>query len=401
MGARPLRVRHEHTMFRHHFKPLHMPSIPGIYCRRLCSVVATALLLTSPNAGLTAQGSQDAIAIDSSALQRLGEQLVANNRAGGLSVAIVRDDTVRYFNFAGGPSACAQSPNQNTVYEIGSITKVFSSLLLANAVAEGRVELQDDIRKYLTEEYPNLQRDGTPVRLVHLVETTSGLPDNIPDLTSLVQTEGPNRAPRAIVERWQRYGARQLLTDLHHVTLDHTPGVTSRHSNVAATLVGFILEKVFAQPYEKLIQTYIEEPFGMNSGTGSGRGRAAVAGCNAAGVVMPAIDSRYIRSAGGLRYSSADMARFARAQLASTSAALRLSQQATGESAGTGLGFNWRMSPGRDGALVLRASGGTFGSSSYIEVRPDAGYALVLLTNQAGVESMLYDLAVQIRRAVR
>jgi CubicO group peptidase (beta-lactamase class C family) len=72
-------------------------------------------------------------------------------------------------------------PSQNTVYEIGSITKTFVSFYLANAVLEHKVSLDDDIRKYLKESYPNLEYNGAPIQLVHLANTTSLLPDWLPN----------------------------------------------------------------------------------------------------------------------------------------------------------------------------------------------------------------------------
>jgi CubicO group peptidase (beta-lactamase class C family) len=55
-------------------------------------------------------------------------------------------------------------PTQNTKYEIGSVTKVFTGILLANAVKEGKINLQDDIRKYLKDSYPNLESENQSVR---------------------------------------------------------------------------------------------------------------------------------------------------------------------------------------------------------------------------------------------
>ena len=107
------------------------------------------------------------------------------------------------------------------------------------------------------------------------------------------------------------------------------------------------------------------------------------------------VEGTYIRSAGGLRYSSADMARFILALLESDEDAIRLSQEPIAGSEHGMAGFNWFRSRSPSGGLVLRASGGTFGSSSYIEIRPQEGYGLVLLTNRSGAESTLYDLAGQ------
>lgn len=325
-------------------------------------------------------------------MERLGNHYIASGQANRLSMAIIANGKVRFLNFGTTSQATAQPPTRHSVYEIGSVTKVFTSLLLAQAVVEGRVGLNDDIRQHLPGHYPNLEQQGVPVRLVHLAETTSGLPDNIPDLAPLLQQAGPDRAPFLIADRWKDYSTADLLSELRSVTLANTPGSVARHSNVAAVVLAAILERTYGEPYEKLVARYIELPLGMAE-AGNVRAAQMVPGQNANRLAMPNIEGRYILPAGGLRYSSADLARFVQAQLNRQTAAVRLSQQGTGGGQPATLGFNWHIAPGTDGGRVLRASGSTFGSSSYVEVRPDEGCGLVLLTNRSGAESALYMLA--------
>ncbi|UYV15609.1 serine hydrolase domain-containing protein [Porphyrobacter sp. ULC335] len=359
---------------------------------RFIAVVAASLAAAcSPHADLD-QPSQALPAPDNE-VQRLGEAFIAADQADALSVAIIEQGNVRFLNFGTISRSSAMRPDSGTVYEIGSITKVFTSLLLAQAVVEQRVDLQDDIRQYLPGDYPNLEWQGEPVRLVHLAETTSALPDNIPDLEPFIEEGGPSRAPFLISERWSSYSNDDFLTDLRSATLIDRPGTTPRHSNVAATLLGIILERVYNDRYETLVSRFIEQPAGMKSGSLEVRASDLATGYSGRGVAMPALDNRYILSAGGLRYSSADMAKFVQAQLRADGKAIRLSQQATMKYDQGGLGFNWRFAIPADGTHVLRASGGTFGSSSYVEIRPERDYGIVLLANRTGAENALYLLA--------
>ena len=326
--------------------------------------------------------------------QQLGRLFVASGMADGLAMAVIQNDRVQYFNFGTISPTSVQPPTPDTAFEIGSITKVFTSLLLAQAVVEGRVGLHDDIRQHLPGDYPNLAWDGAPVQLVHLAETTSGLPDNIPDLAPYLAQGGAARAPFLIAERWQDYTEADLLAALASARLVSKPGAESRHSNVAASLLGIILERVYAEPYPSLVKRHIEQPFGMATGTGNRRPLAI--GRDANGNTMPLIVGRHILAAGGLRYSSADLGRFVRAQIRAQSPAIRLSQQATGGGQPATLGFNWQFASDRVHGRILRTSGGTFGSSSYVEIRPDRGCGLVLLANRSGAEGALYTLASEI-----
>lgn len=79
-----------------------------------------------------------------------------------------------------------------TIYEIGSISKTFGSLLLAKAVVEKRANLNDDIRQYLDGTYPNLTYGHEPIRLVHLTNWTAELPDNLPQRMEALRQTNPD-----------------------------------------------------------------------------------------------------------------------------------------------------------------------------------------------------------------
>lgn len=328
-------------------------------------------------------------------LQRLGSAFIAAGCADALSIALVKDGKVSFYNFGSTSPDRPQAPTERTVYEIGSVTKVFTSLLLAHAVTEGKVDLQDDIRIYLPGDYPKLSADGTPVRLIDLANTTSALPDNLPDFTKLIGHAGPDEAPQLVIDALRQYSNAQLLQDLKSAKLVDRPGAVSRHSNLASNLLAIILEKVYGESYENLLARYVEKPFGMASGTDHSRSTLFATGYNERKLAMPTIDARSILPAGGLRYSTSDMAKFLVAELAASDAAVRLSQKsAWGDSDHTGIGFNWVLNRSIDSKLRLRTSGGTFGQSSHIEMVPELGYGIVLLANRAGqTQSELQNLA--------
>lgn len=119
--------------------------------------------------------------------KKLGMEMVTDKQAVGLSIGVYTNERTYYYNFGSTEKGKVSLPTEQTVYEIGSITKTFVSYVLANAVLENKVDLQDDIRKYLKGKYPNLEYKGHPIRLVHLANTTSGLPERIPGLPAAAQ----------------------------------------------------------------------------------------------------------------------------------------------------------------------------------------------------------------------
>ena len=111
---------------------------------------------------------------------KLGQELITNQQAVGLSIGIYCDSTAYFYNFGTTNQEKPSPPTKKTVYEIGSITKTFVSYVLANAVLQGKVRLSADIRQYLKEDYPNLAYNYYPIQLVHLANTCSLLPDWLP-----------------------------------------------------------------------------------------------------------------------------------------------------------------------------------------------------------------------------
>ena len=81
-------------------------------------------------------------------------------------------------------------PTDATLYEIGSLSKTLAGTLMANAVLERRLSLDDDIRMYLQGDYPNLQYKDEPIRVRHLLSHTSGLPNMLPERTNTVLAIG-------------------------------------------------------------------------------------------------------------------------------------------------------------------------------------------------------------------
>lgn len=97
----------------------------------------------------------------------------------GLSIGLYYNDKQYTYNFGSLEKGKPAAPTKETAYATGSISKTFISFILAQAVIEKKANLDDDIRKYLKGDYPNLAYNGKPILLKHLANTTSGMPDNL------------------------------------------------------------------------------------------------------------------------------------------------------------------------------------------------------------------------------
>ncbi|WP_235998201.1 serine hydrolase [Hymenobacter sp. BT559] len=332
-------------------------------------------------------------------MQRLGKVFLQQPTRVGLSVGIIENGQTHFYNFGSIEKGMRQLPTAQTVYEIGSITKTFTSLLLAHAVLEKRVNLQDDIRKYLPGAYPNLAFGGQPIKLVHLANTTSRLPDNLPEPTA-PRSADPDSAVAGIVKSLRGYTKQNFYDGLHQARLDTLPGLLPRHSNVATQLLAYILEGVYRAPYAELVARYINKPLQLS-------GLASTAplpiGYNEKGHPMPRLDLPTVVAAGGLRYSAADMVKYLRYQLAEKDPAVVLAHRPTwGSIEDQAIAFNWNLEKTVDGQRKLQHSGGTFGCASYCEFYPAQQFGVVLLSNESdeNTQGSLQAMAEQIRKAL-
>ncbi|MGI4742779.1 MAG: serine hydrolase [Janthinobacterium lividum] len=330
-------------------------------------------------------------------IQQLGAAFAQEKPHVGLSIGIIQDGRTYFYNFGTTVKDRQQLPTAQTRYEIASISKTFTSLLLAQAVVEGKVQLTDDIRRYLPGSYPNLAFQGHPIRLVDLASTTSGLPDNLPESSQVVQGAPPDSIPFRLLRSTQGYTTARLYAYLHTITLTTRPGAAPQHSNVAAYLLGCLLENVYHRPYAQLLRQHLERPLGLPDGLAS----AGVAtGYNERGLAMPLLgDASPTQVAAGLKYGTADLLKYLHYQLTEQDAAVRLSHQAAwGSLADQAIGLNWNLDQTVDSQRRLWASGGAFGAASYCEFYPGLRLGLVLLANESdpSTQDQLQGLARQL-----
>ena len=352
------------------------------------------LLALAPALPLALSGAAHAAAT-ADPVGTLVADFVKAGKADGLSAAVVRGGRTRFYN-AGVIAQDTRTPaTERSVYEIGSISKTFTGLLLAHAIGEGKVAASDDVRQYLPPGYGNLERDGRPVRLIDLVDTTSALPDNLPDWRQAIAAAKPAEVPFIAAKLLEGYTSEKLLADLKTASLVDKPGAAPRHSNVASQVVAIVLERIYGRSYEQLLAQYIERPLGMASGAAEPPPALLVKGYGPDGSATPALAEPVIRAAGGLRYCAADMARYIAGQLAARDPAIALTHQPAWGSTDSGaIGFHWNIAKTVDSQTYLRHSGGTFGFSAYCDFYPGQDYGIVLLANRSGdLQNALQSLA--------
>jgi len=278
--------------------------------------------------------------------------------------------------------------NGDTVFEIGSATKVFTSLLLADMVNRGEVALTDPVAKYLPAEVKVPERGGVKITLQQLAMHTSALP-SLPS----------NLNPKDANNPYADYTVQQLYEFLSSAELTRDIGSRYEYSNLGAGLLGHALARRAGTDYETLVRKRILDPLGMKSTSitlsKSMKERLATGHDQ---TLKPVLnwDFPTLAGAGALRSTANDMLTFLAANLSYTKTALAAPMAAmlvprheTGM-ADTEIALGWHIS-NIGGHEIVWHNGGTGGYRSFLGFDPKRRIGVVVLSNtstNAGVDDI-------------
>lgn len=312
-------------------------------------------------------------------------------RAGqGIVVGVLAPEGRRFV--AGGTEAGAKL-DRDTLFEIGSISKVFTALILADMANKGEVSLDDPAAKYLPKGHRMPERGGKAITLRDLATHRSGLPRMPDNIDPIDDPDGP----------FATYDETKMLAFLDRYQLTRDPGEKWEYSNLGAGLLGYLLARAAGSDYETLLRKRVTGPLGMKD-------TMITLPASHAARLAPAFDT-YMRpakpwdvavltAAGGIRSSAADMLVFAKAALDPKSpiaAAMKtaLSVRVPGAHARAEQALGWViLHPTPERELLLH-DGGTGGFRSLIAIEPAKARAVVTLVNTA-VEPSASDIGLHI-----
>ena len=268
----------------------------------------------------------------------------------------------------------------DTVFEIGSVTKVFTALVFADMMERGEVKLEDAISSFLPQTVKVPSRNGRQITLLDLATHTSGLP-RLPD----------NFAPRDGSNPYADYTTEKLYEFLSSYELPRDVGVKYEYSNLGGALLGHVLVLKAGTNYEALVARRICQPLGMTNTRitlpAEGKARLA-AGHDASGGSAANWDFGALPGAGGLRSTANDLLKFLAANMGLVktplATAMNLAQQPRRDTdlSATRVGLAWCISR-RHGAELNWHNGQTGGYHSFVGFNRDNSRGVVVLANVA------------------
>jgi len=349
--------------------------------RLVAGIGLAALLCTGPAVGQPA----------SSVVDSVGQALA--NGPGGAVIGLLHDDGTSVHAY-GAVDSTGTPPTARTLFEIGSITKTFTGLLLAERIERGRLRpttpirglLPDSVRWSLADSVQATGADST-LTLVHLATHRAGLP-------RLPSNLNVNASPW---DPYAAYGDSALYAFLDGYTLPRAPGATYEYSNLGMGLLGHLLARQADTTYAALVRQRIATPLGLSDTrirpTANQEERFAQ-GYTRIGAPAPPWHFDALAGAGALRSTAADMLAYLRAHRRALRAApdtastleramqRALSPRAQAGSNHSRIGLAWHQTT-RDGHRIVWHTGGTGGFRSIIGLDRDTGRGAVVLVNTA------------------
>ncbi|HYL77883.1 MAG TPA: serine hydrolase [Bryobacteraceae bacterium] len=208
-----------------------------------------------------------------------------------------------------------RQPDGDTLFEIGSITKVFTSLVLADMIERGEVKPDDPVAKFLPASVTVPSRNGKQITLLDISMQISGLP-RMPN----------NMKPADLANPYADYDPPKLYDFLSHYTLTRDIGEKYEYSNLAVGLLGHALSLKAGMSYEQLVRKRILEPLGMSSTTvtlSDEQKKRMATGYNAVLKPVKNWDLDALAGAGAIRSTANDMLKFLAANLELTDTPLK------------------------------------------------------------------------------
>lgn len=298
-----------------------------------------------------------------------------------LVIGMIREGDVEYFSFCNSKKKNIIPP-ENRLFEIGSITKVFTSILLLEMEREKRLSSDDIVGKFV----PNVNNDYlNKITLKSLATHTSGLP-----VLATNHILSKNRS-----NPYSVYTEEDLTAFLS--TADFTDQIGSfGYSNIGVGLLGNILCKVSGNTYDELLKKYITSPLKMNETAvmlNSEQNSRYLNGHASSGKRVPHWDDLSIHEgAGGIKSSVSDLSLFVQANLNDNNPiASTLQKSHLPISIGN---LNRHFGWGEDKILdqgILWHNGGTAGFNSYLAFNKELRAGIVLLSNYSFFSNSLID----------
>jgi D-alanyl-D-alanine-carboxypeptidase/D-alanyl-D-alanine-endopeptidase len=367
-------------------------------------IATIGVVCLQPKIGWTIQGDTPPPRNVSTLEQRLRqrvEKFIDENHVIGMTVAAVADGEETLFGVGRRDLQSQSPPDGETIYEIGSISKTFTGILLAHEIENGRAGLDDPVNDHLPRGITLPQFGDASIKLRHLTTHSSGFPrraDNFTDMGSFID----------FVFGWDPYWdytEDEFWEAVNEVELRSKPGERVKYSNFGTALLGTLMARHRHDSYESMVRSTICDPLGLSDTcvqlSENQRARLACGYRSVAniGPITLALGSQpwqvpdYLAGEGGMHSSCNDMLKYLKCNMGLMDHAVADSMSHSHKKLRDwfndySLGMNWILE-GRNGHDIIWHNGRTSGFRCFIGFTNNRRFGVVILANsQADVDAL-------------
>ncbi|WP_284464657.1 serine hydrolase [Chryseobacterium sp.] len=316
------------------------------------------------------------------------KNLAQKSGAYSVSIGILKDGKVYTRHYGEIDKGKGNKADDNTYFEIASVTKLFTGQLLAQAVLEGKISLDDDVRKYLKGSYPNLEYNGVPIKIRNLISYETALPRNLPNDDKL-RKNMTDETPFLYEKLNEGYTKEDFKKDLATVKLSMEPGKEYKYSNLSLEMSGLILENIYGKSYETLLKENIFSKLGMDhTKLGLDKNEVQANGYHINYRLMPVSKSNLWGSGGSKTKSTiGDMMKFLNEELDVKNKVAQESQRNISNSKEAWYGYFWDQNFINEKGKVGFKHGGSYGTNTWFAIYPELNIGVCMIVNINGPET--------------
>lgn len=309
---------------------------------------------------------------------------VENEFNTGIVVGVITSEGMTYYSYGVKSLKTNEVVDENSVFEIGSISKTFTGILLADMVKKDDLNLDDPLQDLLPDGITAPARNGKSIKLFHLSNHTSSLP-RLPDNMPIANPANP----------YADYSEKLLYDFLNGYELTRDIGSQYEYSNYAAGLLGHVLASKQKLTYGELMVEVIAKPLGMENTrvvfTPQMKKNLAMGHSN--GLEVENWDLPTLAGAGAIRSTAVDMLKYIAANMGLGKSSLYPAMQLAHQNSGSKdskpiVGLGWHTME-RDGMEIIWHNGGTGGYHTFAGFIKGGDKGVVVLSNSnAGIDDI-------------
>ncbi|WP_347924736.1 serine hydrolase domain-containing protein [Pontimicrobium sp. SW4] len=322
-------------------------------------------------------------------IDKNADSLLLDSKINSASIGIYKDGKKYTSHYGELDKGKENRPTDETIYEIASVSKTFTGVIVANAVLEGKIKLEDDIRNYLKEDFKNFEYNGEPIRIKHLLTHTSRMSKFLPESINALFSDFNEDLPFKVYEIQKNYSKKDFFLDLRSIKLDTVPGEKYEYSNVDTELMAEILEYVYKKPFNDILKEYFQKNANMHNtqiDLPKNKEHYLANGYGMTGKLVPHEAILY-GADGGVKTTMPDLVNYMELQLDKNNKTIFESHRVLYENGNRKIAYYLPVRNNEDYGTYYSMHGGAFGSQNWLFILPKYNLGISVITNQSDLET--------------